>query len=445
MLSAADNDMLTQTGAHSPMGMLFRRFWMPALLSSELAEPDGPPVRVRLLGEDYVGFRDSAGKVGLVEPHCPHRGANLFFGRCEDGGIRCAYHGWKFDRAGQCLEATTLPRDAKYDAVVPRLGLHACAVEEVGGIVWAYLGPPAERPALPHFELFDMAPEQFHVSKKLQECNWAQSCEGALDTAHFSFLHMSINEDEQLGHSMRQSEASASGDANRLRWLRADPTPQFSILPHEAGLVLGAARRADGDDLYWRISQFLLPNHALAPSTFPGENYHGQCWVPIDDVSCWIYCYTWNPQRPIADDERARYRAGHTIHATTDAQHVPIRRRANDYLIDRDDQKRRSYTGIAGVSEQDQMIQDSQGFIVDRTREHLGPTDAGIVRFRRVMLDAARAAMRQQLHVAARHPEAFRVRAGGAVAHQDMSISEVMRARFGDVYGRVREGGANDV
>ena len=445
MLSPADNELLTRTGRNTPMGTLFRHFWMPALLSSELPEADGAPVRVRLLGEDFVGFRDSDGQVGLVEPHCSHRGANLFFGRCEGGGIRCAYHGWKFDRTGKCLEAPTLPRDMQFEALVPRLALRSPAVREAGGIVWAYLGPPGECPPLPHFELFDMKPEQYYISKKLQECNWAQSCEGGLDTAHFSFLHMSVNEDAQSGETMRQSEASASGDANRLRWLREDPMPQFSILPHEAGLVLGAARRADGENLYWRIAQYLLPNHALAPSTFPGENYHGQCWVPIDDESCWVYCYSWNPERPITEEERARYRAGHTIHATVDASHVPIRRRDNDYLIDRDEQKRRSFTGIAGVSEQDQMIQDSQGRIADRTREHLGPTDAGIVRFRRVIIDAARAAMRQQVHVSVRHPDSFLVRAGGAVAHRDLSIAEVMRARFGDVYGRVRASGTSDV
>ena len=182
---------------------------------------------------------------------------------------------------------------------------------------------------------------------------------------------------------MHQSEAAASGDKNRVRWMKKDGMPRFTVTEHDAGLLMGAARTADNGDLYWRISQFMLPSHALAPSAFPGENYHGQTFVPITDELCWIYCYTWNPERPLTNSERERFSKGHTVHANVDKNWVPIRNRDNDYLIDREEQKHRTYTGIAGVSEQDACIQDSQGFIADRTRENLGPTDIGIVRFRR--------------------------------------------------------------
>jgi phthalate 4,5-dioxygenase oxygenase subunit len=179
----------------------------------------------------------------------------------------------------------------------------------------------------------------------------------------------------------------------------------------------------------------LMPNHGLAPNAFPGENYHGQCWVPIDDRSCWIHCYTWNPDRPLTNAERARFSAGSGVHAEVDAHYVPLRRRENDYLIDRAKQKSESFTGIDGVSEQDACIQDSQGFIADRSTEHLGPTDLGVVRFRRLIMEAARALANGEPPRAAAHPEAYRVQSGGAVAASDVPLADVMRARFGHEHG----------
>jgi hypothetical protein len=183
-----------------------------------------------------------------------------------------------------------------------------------------------------------------------------------------------------------------------------------------------------------------MPNHGLAPNAFPGETYHGQCWVPIDDTSCWIHNYTWNPERPLTAAERARYAAGSGIHAEVDADYVPLRRRENDYLIDRVRQKTESYTGIEGVSEQDACIQDSQGLIADRSAEHLGPTDLGVVRFRRLILDAVRALARGEAPSAAAVPAAYRVRGGGAVASSDLSLDSVMRVRFGHEHGLVPDG-----
>lgn len=437
MLNAQDNRLLTETGAGSPMGELFRRFWMPALLSSELPGPDCPPAKVRLLGEDFVAFRDTQGRVGVVEPHCPHRGANLFFGRNEEAGIRCAYHGWKFDVQGRCVDLPTLEPGPQRDRICERIHLKALPVEERGGIVWAYMGP-GTAPSLPEMEFLMVPPSHRYVSKKLQECNWAQACEGGLDTAHFSYLHASVEQDD--GHAvltMGQSALVASGNPNLLRWVRQDGRPRFTVLDHDAGIVIGGARTADGDDLYWRISQFLLPNHGLTPAAFPGENYHGQTWVPIDDRSCWIYCYTWNPDRPLTDAERAKFRGSHAVHAETDANHVPLRNRSNLYLIDREDQRLRSFTGIRGVSEQDACIQDSQGWIADRTREHLGPTDIGVVRFRRCILQAARDLAAGTPPAAAACPGAYRVRSGSAIAPASRPLEEVMRERFGHPYGLV--------
>lgn len=436
MLTAEDNRLLTETGPDTSMGRLFRQFWMPALLSSQLPERDGPPVRIRLLGEDFVAFRDTEGSIGVVEPRCPHRGADLFFGRNEEGGIRCAYHGWKFDARGRCLELPTVDPGQQRERMRDRIHVRALATQEAGGIVWAYMGPGAA-PPISQLEFLTMPASHLHVSRKLQECNWAQACEGGLDTAHFSFLHMALGDNEHATAAMGQSALVASGNPALIRWVRNDGRPRFSVLEHPAGLVIGGARTADDGQLYWRISQFLLPNHGLTPAAFPGENYHGQTWVPIDDRSCWIYCYTWNPERALTDAERVGFSTGHAVHAQTDENHVPLRNRSNLYLLDREDQKHRSFTGIRGVSEQDACIQDSQGFIADRTREHLGPTDVGVVRFRRCILGSARDLAAGTPPVAAQRPDAYHVRSGSAIAPASHAFEQVMLDRFGHTYGHV--------
>jgi phthalate 4,5-dioxygenase oxygenase subunit len=439
MLSKSENDFLTLTGRGTPMGELFRRYWLPALLSAEVPERDGPPVRVRLLGEDLVAFRDSTGRVGLIEPVCPHRGANLFFGRNEAGGIRCIFHGWKFDRTGACLEMPSVPQDQNYERLRGQMDIVAYPTQEFGDYIWAYMGP-GEPPAFPEMEFGLVGADRRFATKKLQQCNWAQAIEGALDTAHFTFLHTSLDDAGALA-VMARSEAAASGDLDRVRWLREDGIPRFSTIEHPAGLTIGAARKADPGRSYWRISQYLLPNHALVPSTFPGENYHGQTFVPIDDRSCWIYTYTWNPDRALTGVERERYRSGHTVHSNVDERWIPIRRRENDYLIDRMDQKLHSFTGIAGVSEQDAAVQDSQGYIADRSREHLGVTDAGLLQFRKSVMDAARSLAGGVVPPSAGAGDAYCVRGGGWVAPVDVPFADVMIERFGNTTGAVeREG-----
>ncbi len=430
MLSAADNELLTRTGAGTAMGELFRRFWLPVLLAQELPDPDGPPVRVKVLDEDLVAFRDTDGRVGLLDPRCPHRGANLFFGRNEACGLRCAYHGWKFDVDGRCVDMPTM---APASSFRERVRTGAYPTREWGDFVWAYLGPSALTPALPELEFARLPAAHRFVSKKLQQCNWAQACEGALDTAHFSFLHMPVwSADDAVDAAVSRS----SVDRQRTRWMRDDPRPEFEVVGHDVGFVAGAARTADGDARYWRIAQFMLPNHALTPNAFPGENIHGQTWVPITDEAAWVFCYTWNPDRPLTEEERRAYRAGRTVHAEVDARFVPLRNRDNDYLIDRDAQKRRTFTGIQGVSEQDAMIQDSQGWIADRTREHLGPTDAAIIEFRRRLLRGARDLRAGIEPAAARDGAGYRLRGGSIVADRGLSFADVMQKRFGNAVGR---------
>ena len=431
MLSPADNDLLTRTNAGTPMGEYFRCFWQPVALSEELAEPDSPPIRVKIMGEELVAFRDSNGKVGLVAPKCAHRGADLFFGRNEQCGLRCVYHGWKYDAEGQCVDMPNVPPAAGYHGNVSIKAYPTC---DFGGMVWAYLGPREHRPALPpQLELGLVPAPHRYVTKRYVECNWAQSMEGALDTAHFSFLHM------PSPNRKTNSNPDAAADENRLRWLRSDPLPKFTVREHEAGFVIGGARHADNDQYYWRITQFMLPAHSITPSPMPGETYYGYTWAPIDDVSCWIYVYAWHPDQLLPADERAKYvKGGYGQFAELGPNYIPVRNKGNDYLIDRADQKAHSFTGVRGIAEQDQLAWESQGLLLDRTQEKLSPTDVGIVRFRQAMFEGVRALQAGTPPAAAAQPEAYRLRSGGAVEPAQLSFEQVMLKRFGSESGRVK-------
>jgi phenylpropionate dioxygenase-like ring-hydroxylating dioxygenase large terminal subunit len=433
MLTAADNELLTRTGADTPMGQYFRRFWQPIALSRELPEPDGAPLRVNIMGEELVAFRNARGEVGLVESRCPHRGANLYFGRNEDCAIRCVFHGWKFDMEGRPLELPNVPPGAQYHRTVR---LRAYPTREYGDVVWAFLRPFGDSgpdlPEVPQLEFGAVPASHRFVTKKLQECNWAQSIEGALDTSHFSFLHM------PAPGVPSNENPDAPADEKRLRWIRSDPIPQFSILEHDVGFVVGGARRADGQDRYWRTAHFALPSHSTTPSTLPGETHFGYTWVPIDDYNCWIYTYAWNPARPLDDDEIRKFKAGHGVIAEVDENFLPVRNRANEYLIDRRAQKHVSYTGVRGVAEQDAMIQDSQGRIADRTREHLSASDAAIVRFRRTILAGAKALQSGTEPQAPLRHASYKLRSGSWIASEGVTFEQVMIERFGHPYGQVQ-------
>ena len=435
MLSAEDNDLLTMTGETTPMGQYFRRFWQPVALVEELPDPDGAPMRVEVMGQELVAFRDTKGRLGLLDAHCPHRGAALYFGRNEDCGLRCVYHGWKFDVNGKAMDLPNIPPGARHHQTVSAKSYPS---QERGDIVWAYLGPAAEDlpggclPELPEVEFAALDPAHRYVTKQYVDCNWAQIMEGDLDTSHFSFLHMPAP-------SVASNEnPDAPADARRLRWIRNDPMPKFTVLPHDVGFVVGGMRAADDGQNYWRITQYTLPAHGTGPSTFPGETYFGFTMVPITDQSCWMYCYAWNPVREIGAEERAKLDQGHGIIANTGADYMPIRNRGNDYMIDREDQRNVSFTGIKGLAEQDLMIQESQGRIFDRTKETLTATDAAVVRFRRTVLEGAKAlADTGEEPAAARMHGAYRVRPGSWIGGNEVSFDDVMLERFGDPLGRV--------
>lgn len=437
MLTQEQNQRLTQTNAGTPMGSVFRAYWIPVLLSRELPEPDGAPVRLKVLGEELLAFRDSTGQVGLISPRCPHRGADLYFGRNEEQGIRCAYHGWKFNRDGQCVDMPTNDH-ATFCRIQERARITAYPVQEWADMVWAYMGT-GEPPALPQVEMALVPGTHRYVSKKFQECNWAQAAEGGIDTAHFSFLHQPISsaDDDWVNKSARATRGYSPKTMNHehLRWMRDDPQPKYEVMKHGAGLVLGGSRKANDGERYWRIAQYLMPSHGYTPSAMPGQNFLGQTWIPIDDHSCWIYVYAWNPERPLTQEEVEQYAQGGAVFAQVDQHFKPLRHRGNEYLMDRQRQKHENFTGIVGVSEQDAAIQDSQGLIADRTREILSATDLGVVRFRQLMLEAAEHIAQGKVPLGRDDPGAYTVRAGAQVAPEQMSLADVMHLRFGHPWG----------
>ena len=439
MLTHEQNQRLTQTHAGTPMGNLFRAYWIPVLLSRELADPEGAPVRVRVLGEDLLAFRDTDGLVGLIAPRCPHRGADLYFGRNENHGIRCVYHGWKFDRHGHCVDMPTHDPDT-YCRIKDRARITSYPVKEWGDMVWAYLGTGAP-PPLPEMEFARVPTTHRFVSKKLQECNWAQAAEGGIDTAHFSFLHQPVasTEADWVQQAARATRGYSPQTMNHqhLQWMRDDPRPKYEVLQHGAGLVLGGSRHAGDGQRYWRMAQYLMPAHGYTPSSTPGQNFLGQTWIPIDDHSCWIYVYAWNPDRHLDAAELEQYASGGAVFSEVDAGFKPLRHRGNEYLMDRQRQKHENFTGIVGVSEQDAAIQDSQGLIADRTREMLSSTDLGVVRFRHLMLEAAEQVAQGRSPLGRDDPMAYNVRAGAQVAPEGLGLSEVMQLRFGHPLGYV--------
>jgi hypothetical protein len=306
-------------------------------------------------------------------------------------------------------------------------------------MIWAYMGPQtAQLPELPALEMARVPPSHRFVTKKWQDCNWVQALEGGIDTAHFTFMHLGFEKAENEILDVKKHFVNTLARAtDQLRWLAEDGRPVIKILPHDAGLTIAGGRRTDSDDIYWRIAQFLMPVHAYAPSSLPGESIFGQTFVPVTDTNCWIYTYAWNGERPLTQAERDSYSRGTGVMSVVDENYVPLRNKSNNYLIDRKLQKTRSYTGIQGISEQDSAVQDSQGPIADRTREHIGPTDLGIIHFRKLMLETARALQQgiEPPHVA--HQDRYAVRSGCHVTHKSKDLPDVMVERFGDVAGYV--------
>jgi len=378
MISREENEALTRVGPGTLMGGLFRRYWLPALLASELAEADGPPVRVRLLGESLVCFRDSEKRIGLIDEFCAHRGVSLWFGRNEECGLRCPYHGWKYDVTGQCVD---LPSEGADGPMRKRMKLKSYPCIELGGLIWAYLGPPELRPEPPGIEWAHVPAERRYLSKRLQECNYLQAMEGGIDSSHVSFLHSGALHRDPLFQGSKGNEYNL-----------ADPMPEFDVVDFPGGLLIGARRNAKGGRYYWRITPWIMPAHTIIPPR-AGHPLGAHVWVPIDDENCWAWSINYHPKRALKSSELEAMSAGRGIHVRyVPGTYVPLQNKRNDYLIDRGKQKSgEAFSGVEGIAMQDASLQESMGPIQDRTREHLCPTDRGIVLARKKLLEAARA------------------------------------------------------
>ena len=379
------------------MGNLMRQYWIPAVRSDELPSPDSPPVRIRLLGENLIAFRATSGKVGLIQNACPHRGASLFFGRNEEEGLRCVYHGWKFDCTGQCIDMPSEPAESNFKS---KIKATAYACNERNGIVWAYMGPrtSAEVPPLPDMEanLINTDPERISILHR--RCNWMQGLEGELDTIHAAFLHW--------GADKPQDQAPRSFNF----YMFSERSARFVVKDTEFGAAYGAYRPAEADSYYWRIAFVMFPFYAMQPQGELGPEVKMNAYVPMDDENTlqWeIMLRTDGVDRgrgrlPIiragsqqAADQGGTYsRGARYLPQTTDwfGRFNLEQTLANDFGVDREAQRTsKSFTGIPGIRQQDMAVTESMGPIYNRTREHLGTTDQMIIRARRRWIATAEA------------------------------------------------------
>jgi phthalate 4,5-dioxygenase len=419
MTTREQNDFLTRTGPGTPMGSLLRRYWIPALLSSEVPEADCPPVRVKLMSERLLAFRDTQRTVGVIDEFCAHRGVSLWFARNEENGLRCSYHGWKYDVTGQCVEVPSEPAESGF---CKRIRLKSYPCVELGDVIWVYMGPPELRPPLPAFEWAKVAHPRRFVSKRTQECNYLQAMEGGIDSAHVSFLHR---------HDLRSDELHVGEGAELTRATDV----RFEVVETKGGMIIGVRRPAHAGHLYWRITQWVMPFHTMIPPY--GENaLNGHAWVPVDDESCMAWCFTHHPTRALTEHELAVMRSGGGIHVKlTPGSFRPVVNKDNDYMMDRAAQRAgKTYCGVAGIAMQDAAIQESMGPVQDRSKENLVSTDNGVI-MARIRLRKASLAAAQGKEPDGIDPATHAVRSASLVLPENVSFidaaAEALKSREG--------------
>ncbi|MCG6903580.1 MAG: aromatic ring-hydroxylating dioxygenase subunit alpha [Rhodobacter sp.] len=414
MLRKEVNELLTQTDPETPMGDMFRQYWIPALLASELPEDDCPPTRVKLLGERLIAFRDSKGRYGLMDEFCAHRGVSLWFGRNEEGGLRCPYHGWKYDYQGNCVEVPSEPEESGF---CEKIKLRAYPLIKVGDILWTHMGDKENRPPEPEWEFATVPAEQTYTSKRWQECNWLQAMEGGIDSSHVSFLHSGSLKSDPLFRGAKGNQYNQN-----------DKKPVFEVVEADGGLYIGARRMAEDGHYYWRITPWVMPSFTMVPPR--GDHpMHGHFWIPIDDHNCWAWSFDYHPTRALTTDERQAMIDGWGVHN----QYVPgtfrpRQNKDNDYLMDRDAQKRgESYSGIWGIAMQDASLQESMGPIVDRTKENLVSTDNGIIMARHRLRKAVTALRDKGTPPPGRTTDHQMVRSAARVLPPDQPFKDAMK------------------
>jgi phenylpropionate dioxygenase-like ring-hydroxylating dioxygenase large terminal subunit len=413
MLSQEEQELLTRIGPGTPMGTLMRRYWVPVVFSKQIEKPDSPPVRARLLGEDMVAFRDSDGRVGLIDESCPHRNASLFYGRNEECGLRCIYHGIKFDVDGNCTDVPCLPPgtpDGQLIAIKKQMTIKSYPCVERGGVVFAYMGEAELKPEFPELVWTEVPEDHRFATRHIQECNWLQALDGGFDQAHLTFLHSGV------AHQRR-------GNTDRHRHIVPAP-PEAVVLP--AGFAFGAAREIGDGNTSWHVEVMLMPFHKIIPSAPRAAHM----WMPMDDENTMLYSINYNNEQPFTDEDLERETAWRGIHT----ENIPgsdhaVQNIRNDYLIDRELQASgESYTGIKGLGAQDCGVQESMGVIADHTKEHLLACDNSIARIRRLYLDTLKD-MAAGKPPPGRDGAAYRARALRFEAPSDSAFSELVEAR----------------
>jgi phthalate 4,5-dioxygenase len=424
MLAQSDNELLTRVGPGTPMGTLFRRFWQPISLSSRIIGPDGPLVRVRILGENLIAFRDSNGDVGVLQALCPHRRTQLFWGRNEEGGLRCAYHGWKFDVSGQCVDMPTEPAESTYKDRLRTIGY---PVVERGGFVWVYMGPRDKQPGFPEYEWLDLPESQRMVFTGLQESNYLQALEGDVDTAHVSYLHRYLDPET--------APRPAVFNQGYRDFVGQDISPRLSVKRTDYGFLYGGRRTLADGTYYWRLTPWMAPAATYLPTT--GDLGQALIRVPIDDnytLSAGLIWSRTGPLPPGPDIQRRRNVAGEPTRLA--GGHVIDHPRAptnldNDYLIDREAEKDK-FVGIqGGTNAEDRAVTESMGEL-DRSQEHLGVSDIAVVALRRGLLTMLRELDEGTEPAAARRPELFRVR-GRDILTEHADYERLLEAHADDL------------
>lgn len=378
MLSREDNELLTRTGPGTPGGNLMRRYWQPVALVEELPT-SGAPLPVRVMSEDLVLFRDDSGELGLLGLHCSHRRADLSYGRVENGGLRCLYHGWLFDRHGRCLEQPCEPPGKRFCDKV-RHPAYPC--QERAGIIFAYLGP-GEPPLLPAYEPLMAPADHVLVTKIFHECNYFQANEGNLDPSHVSYLHRQANVPPNLKRPVQGTTGKLP-----LALYEADMAPEIEAEETDYGVRIFSTRTTEEGRIFFRVTNFILPNKATIPGPMSGDGYNLYWHVPIDDTHHWRYDIVFRRSAPMEEKDIQR---NQEILDELGPDYRPLRNKANRYLQDRESMKTWSFSGMGRIfNVQDTAIVEGSGAIVDRTKEFLGPSDRAIIAARRQLLRAIR-------------------------------------------------------
>ena len=383
MLSAEHNDLITRTGPGTPAGRLMRCYWQPAALVDELS--GNRPVRpVRLLGESLVAFRDGEGRHGLIERACPHRGTDLAFGRLEQAGLRCSFHGWLFDVTGQCLETPAEPEGSRLCANIRH---KAYPVVEKSGILFAYLGS-GEPPAFPHLDCFSAPATHTFAFKGFIDCNWLQSLEVGIDPAHTSFLHRFFQDEEpEQGYGKLFRDRSIDSDMPMTRIMREFPRPRIEVEPTEFGMRIFTLRRISDADIHVRVTNLVFPHAFTIPMS--SEMTITQWHVPVDDKRHYWYAIFTSFGAPVNKEEMRRQRLA--LYELPD--YIPRKNKTNDYGFDAQEQEHATFTGMGtDINVHDQWACESMGAIADRTKEHLGQSDKAITAYRRLLRSAIEAA-----------------------------------------------------